>query len=126
MSCADVCIDMDYDSDETKFSRFIMRTARKVHECCECKGQIKPGDRYEYACGLDDYSFWEAKTRPTCYEIRRALVCGSWIYGMLWDEIGEVVFPEWKNSSPIDCLAKIESLDARNKLRERYADWLEN
>jgi hypothetical protein len=33
--------------------------------------------------------------------------------------IEEETFPIWKRSGPIDCLAKVESLEARKVLRAR-------
>lgn len=124
MGCSDVCIDMDYDGDSNEFIRQEMRRARKEHTCCECRAAIMPGARYEYASGKAGGDMWQAKTCILCYEIRRALVCGGWVFGMLWEEIEQTVFPEWKNYSPIDCLARIESLEARNKLRTEYAIYL--
>ena len=121
MSCADICIDMDYDNDNVFFSERMV-TARKEHKCCECGAAIHCGQIFEYAKGKND-AFWTAKTCAECAEIRKAMVCGTWVYGMLFEEIRASVFPEWKQSSPIDCLAKIDSLAARNKLREAYADW---
>ena len=123
MGCSDICLDMGYD-DTTEFYREISRTARKAHTCCECRQIIAPRSTYWYATGKSDGDMWQAKTCATCYEIRRALVCGSWILGQLWEEIENAIFPEWKKLSPIDCLAKIDSLAARDKLRSAYADYL--
>lgn len=123
MSCSDVCIDMDYGDDYAEFYAETTHVARRQHACCECKKTIEAGSRYAYARGKNDGSFWQSKTCDTCYEIRRSLVCGSWVFGMLWEEIEEHVFPEWEKYSPIDCLAKVESLDARNVLRARYDEW---
>lgn len=124
MNCRDVCLDMDYDSDYAEFYREVARKARKAHECCECKSTIEPGQPYWYATGKNDGDVWQAKTCATCYEIRRALVCGSWVFGLLWEEIEENIFPAWRELSPIDCLALVDSLEARNALRARYAEWL--
>lgn len=124
MSCSDVCLDMDFDDGPSDFYREVTRKARKEHLCCECREAIKPGARYAYATGKSNGDMWQAKTCATCYEIRRALVCGSWVFGQLWEEIENYIFPEWKKLSPIDCLAKIDSLEARNKLRFVYATYL--
>lgn len=123
MSCADVCLDMDYDNDNVFFSERIV-TARKEHKCCECRQVIKIGETFEYAKGKND-DFWTAKTCADCVEIRKAFCCGSWVYGHLFEAIRESLFPVWRESSPIDCLAKVESLSARNKLREAYEEWKE-
>ena len=34
--------------------REIVRKARKPHKCCDCKGQIQPGERYTYISGIWD------------------------------------------------------------------------
>ncbi len=122
MSCADVCISMDYDGN--RFASSKMRTARKPHRCCECRETIPVGARYEvYSACSDDGDFFEAKTCAVCFDIRNALVCGSWIFEELWEAIEEGVFPAWITTSPIDCLAKVDSLAARDRLRERFAGW---
>ena len=123
MSCADVCIDMDYDSDGSDFCTETFHTARKAHKCCECRGVIKPRQRYERAAGKTCGSMWAYATCAECAEIRNAFVCGSWVYGQLWESIEEAMFPVWTRKGPIDCLAKLDTLAARDKCRERYAEW---
>lgn len=122
MSCADVCLSMDHDGN--KFQSSQLRKARKPHKCCECGETIPAGATYEYysACSCDG-DFFDAKTCVICLDIRNALVCGMWIFEMLWESIEEEVFPAWLASSPIDCLAKVETLAARNVLRQRFAAW---
>lgn len=122
MACADVCLDHGCDYEGSFFYERLV-VSRKQHECCECGLAITKGDAYWMARGADEGSIWVAKTCPTCYEIRSVFVCGSWIYGRLWESIREGMFPIWKESGPIDCLAKVESLEARNKLRNAYDDW---
>ncbi len=122
MSCSDVCLDMDYDVDN-EFYAEVTYTARKPYHCCECRETIVPGQRYERATGKADDHIWTVKTCAHCAAIRKALVCGSWQFGKLWEQIEENVFPVWLTHSPIDCLAQIDSLEARNKLRERFDEW---
>lgn len=120
--CADVCLDYGYDYEGTFFYERLI-VSRKSHVCCECGLAISRGDAYWMARGADEGSIWCAKTCPTCYEIREAFVCGSWTYGELWTAIREGMFPIWNEKGPIDCLMKVESLEARNVLRKRYAEW---
>lgn len=122
MSCADVCLDMCYE-DYNQFYSEEERTARKSHRCCECGETIHPGARYEHVSGKSDGRVWTSKTCVNCRDVRKALVCGGWIFGQLWEEIENGVFPEWVRSSPIDCLAKVESLAARNFIRSRFDSW---
>ncbi len=120
--CSDVCIDMDYD-ESNEFYTAIMRKARRPHQCRECHQTIQPGEKYEYVSGKSGGDVWMAKTCAICLAIRDALVCGTWVHGQLWEEIEEGIFPAWQRLSPLDCLAKIDSLAARDALRARYRMW---
>lgn len=124
MSCADVCIDMDVNVYNDFYCE-TQRKAQKPHICCECRETIKPGKDYWHAVGKSEGDIWTAKTCAVCYEVRRTFVCGSWEFGGLWQAIRDVLFPSWDVSGPIDCLAKVETLEARNKLRKEYADYKE-
>jgi hypothetical protein len=125
MSCADVCIDHeDYsDCDASDLYREAVVTARKLHVCCECGDPIQAGMRYQRASGKYDGKMWVECTCILCLEIRKVFVCGSVVLGMLWDSIEDAIFPIWEEKGPIDCLAKVESLEARTKLRTRYTAW---
>lgn len=46
--------------------RSVERTARKQHKCCECRQEIKPGERYRYSFGI-----WDSK--PETY--KQCLTC---------------------------------------------------
>jgi hypothetical protein len=122
MSCADVCLDHDYDEGNDFYSETKPR-ARKPHRCCECGETIHVGAVYQRASGKADGEIWTTRSCAVCCEIRSAFVCGSWEFGRLWESIREEIFPIWEESGPIDCLAKVETLEARNKLREEYQDW---
>lgn len=122
MSCADVCLDMYYDGDNEFYSERIVK-AKKPHRCCECQRTIAPSESYEHVSGRSEGDFWTAKTCADCRAIRKALVCGTWVFGGLWEAIEESVFPEWLRVSPIDCLAKIDERSARDLLRHRFRDW---
>ena len=126
MGCDNVCLDMYCEIDneiDNEFYAETTPTARVAHVCCECRRTIAPGEQYERATGKSEGQIWTASSCADCREIRKALVCGSWIFGQLWQEIEEVIFPEWDRIGPFDCLAKIDSLPAREKLRAAYADW---
>ena len=49
--------------------RVIERTARKAHKCCECKQEIKPGEKYRYSSGIWDSSPDSYKQCNTCAAI---------------------------------------------------------
>jgi hypothetical protein len=122
MSCADVCISHDYDRS-AEFYTEKMVTARKPHVCCECSVRILPGNRYERASGKHDGNIWTETTCALCSEVRHAFVCHSWVFGQLWESIEEEMFPIWNERGPLDCLAKLTTLEARNLCRDRYAEW---
>ena len=122
MSCADVCLDHGYDNDNEFYAESIV-TARKVHTCCECSDAITAGARYERSAGKADGVIWVKTTCASCSEIRRAFVCVTWIFGELWTSIEEEMFPIWNERGPIDCLAKLETIEARNKCRQWYDRW---
>lgn len=44
--------------------------ARKEHTCCECRGTIKPGERYYKFTGVWDAEWSTYKTCSDCEEIR--------------------------------------------------------
>lgn len=50
------------------------RTARKRHQCNECRGHIEPGDVYEYVAGLWDGDFNSFKTCIHCETARNFYV----------------------------------------------------
>lgn len=122
MGCADVCIDMDYDGSNEFFTSKVV-TARKEHTCGECGEKIPRGAKYEYASGKTDGDFFDAKTCALCVEVRQAFVCGSYVFGELWDAIREEIFPRWKEAGPWDCLAKLKTEEARAVMNTKYAAW---
>lgn len=122
MSCADVCLDHGWDGENSFFSER-MRVARKPHRCCECGDTILAGEHYQRARGHTEGSFWTNATCAICAEIRSTFVCGTWIYGQLWASIREDMFPIWIERGPLDCLAKLDTLAARDMCRQRYEEW---
>lgn len=47
--------------------------ARKRHRCCECRGWIEAGERYEYSWGIWDGDADSYKTCFGCAELREEL-----------------------------------------------------
>lgn len=123
MSCADVCLSMDYDSGANDFYHTQYPTARKPHRCCECRGTIQPGERYERVSGKSDGDVWTVKSCGRCAEIRDAFVCGAWVFGELWEHIEEYMFPVWKERGPWDCLAELQTPETRKHIMTVYEDW---
>lgn len=73
-----------YD-DSIRIRNHAWRTARKQHRCSECGEKIQPGERYEYAAGIDDGSWVSWHICGDCntiaaylYAIERSEGCEEW------------------------------------------------
>jgi hypothetical protein len=120
MSDCDVCIgEVDFDPADWKSIRTLR--ARKAHRCCECQGEIAPGQTYEnYVLGSDG-TISRYKTCAMCVEIRSAFCCdGSWLFETIWDEMTEYVFPALTTAHK--CFAKL-SPAAKEFLLQRWRKW---
>ncbi len=120
--CADVCLDYG-GGDPVEFSSARIVKARKTWRCAECQRPINPGDRYEYVFGKFEGDLFTERTCAPCHEIRKAFVCGDWVFGQLWDAIEEAIFPRWAEEGPFDCLAKLATQEARDYMQDRYDEW---
>lgn len=125
MGCQDACVSMDYEGS-SDFYRAETRKARKPHRCCECREVINVGEVHQYVAGKSDGEFWEDRTCAACHEIRRVFVCGAHVLETLWEEIGYQLFPEWNEITAIDCLARLTTQAAIDKMRAKYADYQEH
>ena len=122
MSCKDICVVMDYDGSN-EFAHEEVRRARKSHKCVECAETIAVGDKYAYAVGKNEGDFFSVRTCLPCDEIRRAFCCDGWIFGELWREIHEQLFPSWDAMKAIDCLAKLTTPAAIERMKAEYAEF---
>lgn len=122
MSCADVCLSHDYDGGNEFYSERTVK-ARKQHQCCECGRAIAIGEQYEHVSGKTEGDIWTARTCAECAEIREAFVCGSWVFGQLWESIRDELFPMWRTKGAWDCLAKLTSDAAVAKCNAQYREW---
>lgn len=75
----------------------ITRKARKVHRCCECRGDILPGETYQYVSGIWDGEPYDFKTCSDCASLRSeaesrnrtsSIDCGP-TFGNLWEFISD-------------------------------------
>lgn len=88
-----------------------IRRARKLHTCCECSNEIRPGDYYRVDSGIDaDRHAYTYKTCLACIRIRNWLMDemaagrlrdtsavdgqGCWVYEMLY-EACRIALQEW-------------------------------
>jgi hypothetical protein len=125
MSCADACVTHDYDSGgNTALYREGFSRARNAYTCCECGVSIAIGERYQWASGkTEGGGMFREHTCEVCAEIRAAFVCGSWVFGALWESLRDELFPRWKTHSAIDCLAKLQTADAVAMSNNEFAEW---
>ena len=117
MQCT--CIDMDIDV----FSDMIDEKITQANEnfiCCECKKQIKKRENFKSEILSFENKISEYKICLACINIRDVFVCGSWIYGLILDEI-------------YDCLLSADGDISENKIaslipeaREKICEIIEN
>lgn len=53
-----------------EYANRTQRVARKEHRCCECRGVIKPGEKYSYVFGVWSGDVMTFKTCPDCNQLR--------------------------------------------------------
>ena len=116
---------MDWDGS-TDFYHAEMRRARKPYKCCECGDAIAIGDRYEYATGKSEGSIYSYRTCAPCAEIRAVFCCSGWLFTALWEAIREQLFPRWNDITAIDCLAKLTTQAAIDKMRAEHAEYAQD
>ena len=121
-NCADVCIDMYWDGN-SEFCVTKECASRKERKCCECHAVIPIGAKYSRSTGKSDGDFWSTATCLLCVEIRKAFVCGSFVFEELWQSIEDELFPRWRKVGPWDCLAKLDTDAARAMMNARYNAW---
>lgn len=107
----------DYDGPDLYYKQ--VRKARKVHKCCECSEEIKPGSEYEHVSGKWDGRMDEFKTCLVCAEIRDTFGCEGYVHAQLWENIMESMFEEMS----IGCLDKLASAAAKQKLLDEWNAW---
>lgn len=79
-SCA---ISIDHDCG-AELMEETLRTARKIHRCCECGKTIQIGETYEYVKGMWEGDWNTYKTCLDCKSIRDVFF-DSWIYTEIWE-----------------------------------------
>jgi hypothetical protein len=83
-------IDVDMDGSPAEFYKATRPRARKQHikACAECGGDINRGEVYELVKAKWEGQVDTIKTCPVCLEIRKALFCSFYHFGM-WAELEE-------------------------------------
>lgn len=109
--------------EEASCFREVVRTARRTHTCFECREEIKPGQRYEYASGVWGQRPSSYKTCLSCVEIRNHFACEGFLFGQLWSDLEENFFPDMRAGGP--CMEGL-SPEAKARLFERRMRWIED
>lgn len=97
------------------------RKARKEHRCSECRREIPVGAKYQHIRGLWNGSWSTIKTCAVCVELRGHFYYGSYIYGALWTDLQEYLFPDMRAGG--ECMQGL-SPAAKGLLFERRLEWL--
>src|SRR4051812_17113067 len=105
MSC-EVCIGNDCSDGTVEKLSENHPVARKPHTCYECSGVIAPGQRYQRFVGKWEGEICRHDTCLLCEEIRMVFCCGEgWIWGQLWEDMGELAFPQLTTAT--DCFREL-------------------
>lgn len=123
MSCEDTCISVGDDGSGPEFYREATRRAAKPHKCDECGDTITVGQSHQYVSGKWEGDFTVYRTCLPCVEIRKVFCCDGFCLSMLWEDMAEQVFDGWDEMKAVDCLARLKTQGAIDKMRAKYAEY---
>lgn len=85
-----MCLIDDCDERMTMVSER-WQTARKEHQCTECRRTISSGERYRYEAGKFDGNLEVYKTCSHCMVVRDFLnkQCGGWVFRGVEEDLVE-------------------------------------
>lgn len=119
MSECGVCLG-EFEGESVDLFQAVFLRARKPHTCYECLREIPPKAQYERIKMLYEGRWDTYHLCALCSEIGRRLSCdGSRTIGTLWEDIKEYVFPDMS----IACLDKLQTPEAKERLRSAWAAW---
>jgi hypothetical protein len=113
-----VCIG-GYDGDPAELYDSQIVTARKPHECHECRREIVRGEKYERVTGRWEGEFDRFSFCLICSELSKSFSCDGRSFGMLWDDITDNLFPVMTTG----CLNKLSTPEAKKHLLAKWAEW---
>jgi hypothetical protein len=100
------CIHVDDSIDDPEFFTTSHSTARKKHRCGECGRDIETGENYESVTGCWDGNINRHKTCADCLSVRNEFFCYGYIFGELWDRVGEHV-RELRGEIASECILRL-------------------
>lgn len=107
------------DCEPISEHRMNVVTARREHQCMECREPIRVGDTYR----RDSYRFeGQLQVDRTCEPCRE--VRGEFDFqifgGCLWEYFGE----EWSNGANVQgCMNRLVTARAKEHMRRRWLKW---
>ena len=119
-----MCCALSGGDEQAEMSDHTVRTARRDYLCCECRGSIQKGTKYEDYRLLFDGSWSKYRTCLLCVEIRDHFACNDgWTFEFVWEQLEEYFFPDMKAGGP--CMEGL-SPAAKGRLFDRRMKWLED
>jgi len=120
MQCSCNCeVDLD-ERDSPEICNTVMRTARKIHKCDECRREIKPSEKYESCRGKWKGDFETYKTCADCLSLRNQFFSCGWGFGDIWSNFRDTI-GEWNYEVPEDCIVELTQ-KAREKVCQEIED----
>ena len=95
----------DMECSPSLFDEKIVK-GRKEYKCCECSDVILKGDKHERVKGLWDGDFNTYRTCLFCLKIRKFFCSRGWVYGMLVEDIKEILGFDYRESRDHPCFEK--------------------
>lgn len=119
MSCT---IGVSVDDDCLRELENKLVTARKEHVCCECRGKIKKGDKYELFTGIGDGNIERYKTCEDCLSLRKAFF-KDFYFERMWEDLKDHIYDNGEGSI-IECLPKLTQ-NARDRVFGILEEYME-
>ena len=91
-------VDVQGESNPS-FCSLVVRKARKVHRCVECRRVIPRGARYIEESGRWEYGWGRYRTCELCYNVRRDRFQCGWYYGHMWDDLLDAFGEKFEDDS---------------------------
>lgn len=112
------------DYDPADFYNATIRTARKLHACFECGGQILPGDKYEHVTGKWEGRLDTFRTCERCHDIRQwvenNVPCVCWAHGNMIED-AEAAIDEACSRAPAETVGLRFGFRRRIVARDRFS-----
>jgi len=123
MECScNVGIDGDND-DFLGYSERTLKAGRK-HTCVECGKEIKKGEQFVFISIFEIERIGNFKLCLDCHAVSKQFFADGWIFGQMWDNLGDYLFYNWKDDLPSNCISKLPP-PARDRVCDQLQDFQE-